>query len=73
MTRPSAAIWSTASRTGVTLTPIDAGDHRRREPLAGFELATKDPAREPIVDLPLERSQLEVVLVEGAHIRSVVP
>ena len=43
-------------------------DHRGRDPLAWFELATKDPAEQPVVDLLLERSQLEVAVVVGAHV-----
>ena len=57
VTRPSAAIWFTASRTGVMLTPERGRDLRRGDPLAGFELATEDPAKQPIVDLPLQRSR----------------
>ena len=46
-------------------------DLRRGDPLAGLELATKDPAEELIVDLPLERSQLEAVVVGAPIVGSV--
>jgi hypothetical protein len=35
--------------------------------LAGLELAPEDPAEQPVVDLLLQRSQLEIAVVVGVH------
>ena len=43
-------------------------DLRGGDALAGFELATEDPAQQPVVDLLLQRTELQLVLVVGAHV-----